>query len=188
MEGLDITRSNICRKVGAVRKRGMIIIRGKRREMVKPNSWKLSLHVRDRLSLLLLLCIYTHTHIRTLLQFLISEKSLSPERRGRPSPVETEVSRRRGKPIYSECNILHIYIFFFHTRAFSKIRRLPRIFESHLKIGLIPMVGRTREISERNKRFGLFLRKEIFVRRDELQVGSKVSDRDEINFLPFGEF
>lgn len=138
MEGLDITRSNICRKVGAVRKRGMIIIRGKRREMVKPNSWKLSLHVRDRLSLLLLLCIYTHTHIRTLLQFLISEKSLSPERRGRPSPVETEVSRRRGKPIYSECNILHIYIFFFHTRAFSKIRRLPRIFESHLKIGLIP--------------------------------------------------
>ena len=69
----------------------------------------------------LFLCIYTHTHIRTLLQFLISEKSLSPERRGRPSSVETEVSRRRGKPIYSECNILHIYIFFFHTRAFSKI-------------------------------------------------------------------
>lgn len=64
----DITRptsrENICRKLEAVRKRGMIIIQENllyRRETVKPNSWKLSLHVWPTFSSSTF--TYTHTHV-----------------------------------------------------------------------------------------------------------------------------
>lgn len=101
----------------------MIIIRENllyRRETVKPNSWKLSLHVRPTFSS----STFTYTHTRVLLQFLrlISEKSLSPERRGRPPRRNGSFTKKRKTNIFRMQHSATVYIyFFFHTRAFSKI-------------------------------------------------------------------
>lgn len=128
---------------------------------------------------------------------LISEKSLSPERRGRPLCGNGSFTKKRKTNMFrnaTSCNYIYPFL---HTRAFSKIldsanglksiyirRRLPRIFEFDLKIGLIPW-RRTRNI----RISGLARPKKRNIRRDEERwtlevVGSK--DRNKINFLSFG--
>lgn len=67
---------------------------------------------------------YVYTHTRVLLQFLrlISEKSLSPERRGRPPRRNGSFTKKRKTNIFRMQHSATVYIyFFFHTRAFSKI-------------------------------------------------------------------
>lgn len=131
--------------------------------------------------------IHPHAYTYTFAIFNKREKFVPGAKRTSIPRRNGSFTKKRKTNIFRMQHPAYIYIFLSHSRFFKDSTftadiRIPFENRAH------PMVGRTREISERNKRFGLFLRKEIFVRRDELQVGSKVSDRDEINFLPFGEF
>lgn len=127
--------------------------------------------------------MYIYIHIRVLLQFLglISEKSLSPERRGRPLCGNGSFTKKRKTNMFrnaTSCNYIYPFL---HTRAFSKIldsanglksiyirRRLPRIFEFDLKIGLIPW-RRTRNI----RISGLARPKKRNIRRGTLDARSR---------------
>lgn len=146
--------------------------RENRRETIKSNSWKLSLHVRPTFFYALLLYIYIG-----FVQFFALNKreKFVPRANGTSTPWKWKFSQRRGKPICSECNILQLYIYIYilsFTRAFSKIldstswptsfkciyirRRYVyrgHLFEFHFKIGLIPR--RIREISSRRGIRGL---------------------------------
>lgn len=131
--------------------------------------------------------IHPHAYTYTFAIFNKREKFVPGAKRTSIPRRNGSFTKKRKTNIFRMQHPATIYIYFSFTLAlfqrystFTADIRIPFENRAH------PMVGRTREISERNKRFGSFLRKEIFVRKDELQVGSKVSDRDEINFLPFG--
>lgn len=176
----------------------MIIIRENRRETV--NSWKLSLHVRPTFSsfTFMYICIYTYSTSTFAIFGFNKREKFVPRAKGTSTLWKWKFHKEEENQYVPKCNILQLYIYpFLHTRAFSKIldsanglksiyirRRLPRIFEFDLKIGLIPW-RRTRNI----RISGLARPKKRNIRRDEERwtlevVGSK--DRNKINFLSFG--
>lgn len=108
--------------------------RENRRETIKSNSWKLSLHVRPTFFYALLLYIYIG-----FVQFFALNKreKFVPRTNGTSTPWKWKFSQRRGKPICSECNILQLYIYiypFLYSRFFEDTRfdQLANQFEMHL--------------------------------------------------------
>lgn len=160
----------------------MIIIRENRRETV--NSWKLSLHVRPTFSsfTFMYICIYTYSTSTFAIFGFNKREKFVPRAKGTSTLWKWKFHKEEENQYVPKCNILQLYIYpFLHTRAFSKIldsanglksiyirRRLPRIFEFDLKIGLIPW-RRTRNI----RISGLARPKKRNIRRGTLDARSR---------------